>query len=160
MLYQLCCAISGMDTPEDAAELLQDLLSPQESEMLAKRLKIAEYLSKEISYEEIKDKLGAGYGTISRVQEWLMVSGNGYRKAISRMKKITIEEKNTIIQEDESAFSLKKKYPLYYWPEIVFENIVKTMNLKQKDKIRRVVAKLDKAKEKPEIYKRLKSLGF
>ena len=49
---------------------------------------------------------------------------------------------------------------MYYWPEAVLENIVKTMNKKQKDKIKRVVEEIDKSKEKSEIYKSLKKIGF
>ena len=160
MMYQLCCAISGMKTPEEAAELLQDLLSYQESEMIAKRLKIAEYLSKGISYEEIKESLGAGYGTIARVQEWLIISGKGYRGAIGRMKGAGDAGEKSFSKKEDALFSIKKRYPMYYWPEAVLENIVKTMNKKQKDKIKRVVEEIDKSKEKSEIYKSLKKIGF
>ncbi len=52
--YKLCLAIAEMKSPQEAANFLRDLLSFQEAEMIAKRLKIAQLLIEGDTYEEIK----------------------------------------------------------------------------------------------------------
>ncbi|MFZ2153720.1 MAG: YerC/YecD family TrpR-related protein [Candidatus Moraniibacteriota bacterium] len=156
MFYKLCLAVSKIKKPEEIASFLSDLLTDNEVKMISKRLKIAEMILAEFSYQEIKEELRVGDGTIARVQEWLSISGEGYRQAVE------ITKGKSIVKEDdylESNFSsIKKKYPMYYWPEIVLENIIKNSNKKQRDEIRRVVEQMEKLKEKTDLYKKLKKM--
>ena len=76
IFFQLCLAISKLNSVEKSAEFLRDLLSIQEAEMIAKRLKIAELLLDDLSYEDIRKKLKVSPGTIARVQEWLKISAD------------------------------------------------------------------------------------
>jgi TrpR-related protein YerC/YecD len=155
--YQLCLAISEIKNPEEAAELLRDLLSYQEAEMIAKRLKIAELISKNLTYEEIMDELKVGASTISRVREWMKVSGEGYRKATKRIrgKKTEVDIKN---YDYESWGKMKKRFPVYYWPQILVEGLVREANVHQKKRIENVIKQMDKAKEKSELFYHLKRL--
>ncbi len=157
ILYQLCLAIAEIKDPNEAAELLRDLLSYKESEMLAKRLKIAELLLCGMTYCEIEETLKVSATTIARVHEWLQISGEGYQKAIARTQgKITKNNNEDIDFENWS--SLKKKFPAYYWPDILLESIITNANKKQKAQMKAVINKLAKAKEKPAIYRRIKNL--
>ncbi|MDH4330093.1 MAG: YerC/YecD family TrpR-related protein [Candidatus Moranbacteria bacterium] len=156
IFYKLSLAVSKTKKVDEAVALLRDLLSIKEVEMIAKRLKIAELLLDNHSYEDIREALGVGYGTISRVQEWLNISGDGYRLAVNRVKNKGFDFENDCPVVDLN--SIKKRYPMYYWPEIVLENIVKNSNKKQKDKLRRVITEMDKMKEKNELFRKLKNL--
>lgn len=156
ILYQLCLALSEIKDPNEAAEFLRDLLSYKESEMIAKRLKIAELLIKDYTYKNIEEVLKVSATTIARVHEWLQISGEGYQKAIERTNEKTKSTTQNI--EFENWGTLKKKFPTYYWPEILLENIVVSANKRQRAQINAVIKKLDESKEKPEIYKRLKKL--
>jgi len=160
MFYKLCCAISEMKTAKEAAEFLRDIISYPEAEMIAKRFKIAEMLDEGRKYEYIKEKLKVSYGTIARVQEWLNVSGEGYRNALKKTKNEKVEWEKSFDAKECGITSIKKRFPLYYWPEIVLENIVANMNFKQKQKIKGVLKEMGKMKEKNELYKRLKKYGF
>ena len=156
ILYQLCLAIAETKDPNEAADLLRDLLSYKESEMIAKRLKIAELLVLNQTYEEIEETLKVSATTIARVNEWLHISGEGYQRAISRTKgKVS---KNSSGSDIKNWNNLKKKFPAYYWPEILLENIIENSNKKQKAQIQAVINKLDKAKEKPALYRKIKKL--
>lgn len=158
---QFCVAISEINDPKEAAVFLQDLLSYQEASMIAMRLKIAEFLIAGESYEDIREKIKVGYGTIARVQEWLKISGEGYRKAVgSRKFRAAGSENNSRSVDDDFSphGNLKRRYPMYYWPELVLESIVKNSNEKQKKKIRDVIDQMDKMKQKTELYKKLKKL--
>ena len=157
ILYQLCLAIAEIKNPNEAAELLRDLLSYQESEMVAKRLKIADLLLQDQTYQEISDSLKVSSGTIARVQEWLKISGEGYQKAITRTKN-NVPQNKAADAIPETWHSIKKRFPAYYWPEIVLENIIATSSKRQKEKIKLVIRELDKSKDKTELYHKLKKL--
>ncbi|MFC1644492.1 Trp family transcriptional regulator [Patescibacteria group bacterium] len=156
IFYKLSLAISKTKKVDEAAALLRDLLSIKEAEMIAKRLKISELLLDKYSYEDIRNELGVGYSTIARVQEWLKISGDGYRAAVrkTRKKNINIKEECPVVDLN----SIKKRYPMYYWPEIILENIIKSSSRKQKEKLRNVIVEMDKMKEKTELYRKLKRL--
>lgn len=156
IFYKLCLAISEIKKPEEASSFLGDLLSLQEAEMIAKRLKIAELILEGSSYEEIRKKLKVSYGTIARVQEWLKISGEGYRQAVKRTKGEDIEIKKEC--PTINLNTIKKRYPIYYWPEILLENIIKTADARQKDKLRRIIKDMRKMKEKTDLFKKLNKM--
>lgn len=158
LFYQLCVALSETKNAKETAELLRDLLSYQESEMIAKRLKIAELLLDNLTYSEICKVLKVSPPTIARVQEWLKISGEGYQRAMKSMKNSEIDNKKTKNNQIESWSNLKKKFPAYYWPEILLENIIKESNNRQKKKIESVINQLEKSKEKNELFIKIKSL--
>ena len=86
LLIDFCNAISSIRDSKEAAQFLKDLLSPQEAEMLAKRIKIAELLLNDWKYKRIGELLKVGDGTIARVSEWLKLTGDGYRLIVKRLK--------------------------------------------------------------------------
>ena len=159
IFYQLCLAISQTKNPKEAAELLRDLLSFPEAEMIAKRLKIAELLIDGLTYQQISERLKTASNTIARVHEWLKISGDGYLQAVERMKGVKINENEFAGDYHPGEWnSLKKRYPAYFWPDILLESIVKNANKRQKEKINSVLRQLDKMKEKSKLYYRLKKM--
>lgn len=156
MFYKLCLAISKIKKPNEVASFLGDLLTENETVMISKRLKIAEMILDGFLYEEIREELRVGYSTIARVQEWLAVSGEGYRKAVESSKNKDIFKKEVI--GEESLRMIKRKYSMHYWPEVVLENIIKNSNKKQKDSLIKIIKEMDKTNEKTELYKKIKKL--
>lgn len=63
--------------------LLNDLLTPSEKIMLAKRLAIAFLLMKGQSYAEISKKLKVSFATISLVRSAKLRDGRGYQHLLS-----------------------------------------------------------------------------
>lgn len=168
LFYGLCVALVKLKDVSEASELLQDLFTLKESEMIARRLKIAEFLLRGESYNTIREDLGSGFTTIARVQEWLTVSGSGYRKAVEKvkisggkfMKKSLLEQEKTALWEkkQEDFRSAKRRYPMYYWPQILLENMVRGSNKRQLEQMESVLKNMEQLKKKPEVYKRLKNL--
>ncbi|MFA6386860.1 MAG: YerC/YecD family TrpR-related protein [Candidatus Paceibacterota bacterium] len=154
--YKLCLAIAETKNVQEAANFLRDLLSFQEAEMIAKRLKIAELLIEGCTYEDIRKEVKSSYGTIARVQEWMKVSGDGFHSAVNKTKGKDAEIKKECPIIEMNA--LKKKYPMYYWPEIVLESIIETANYKQKQKLKKVIGQMDKMKKKTDLYRKLEKL--
>lgn len=142
LIVDLCEAIASTGTSGEAAELLTDLLGKQELEMIAKRLRIAEYLLENKTYDEIKDRLKTSGATIARVQIWLHQAGEGYRRIIEKTKR-----KRNVRLENERPIQIrgmKKRYPMYYWPQIMLEFWIKNASKKQKDDMYKILAKLNK----------------
>lgn len=79
--------IAGLKTPTEANSFFDDLLSPSEQIMIAKRLAIAVLLTKNFTYTEIDNALKVSRPTIMNVSLWLKHKGAGYRKAVEKILK-------------------------------------------------------------------------
>ena len=155
LLIALCEALTSVHKKEEAAQFLADLLSPQEFEMLAKRLEIAKLLVNGETYDAIRGKLKVSHNTISRVNAWLTLSGSGFRLVIERArskgKKIyehTFEEK----YDPQSWYNIKRRYSMYFLPELVIEEIIKRSSEKERQKLDSILSSIE---GKPEIFKTL-----
>ncbi|MBI2621251.1 MAG: hypothetical protein HYW63_01220 [Candidatus Levybacteria bacterium] len=157
LLVGFCKALVELKTAEEAAHFLKDLLSRQEAEMLAKRIEIARLLIKGLKYEDIQKLLKVSHGTVARVSQWLATSGQGYRLVVSRVK-VEKTEKQSFVEELDKPISwkqIKRRYPTYFWPEIILEEFVKNAKKQQKERMRRILEQFD---EKSEVFERLKPL--
>lgn len=156
--YQLCAAIARIKNTKEAAEFLRDLITYQEAEIIAKRLKIAQLLIQGLTYEKISAEIKVSKPTIAKAQEWLRISGEGYRKAVGRMEDVDrIEEKKNFCNPEDWS-SMKKRYPMHYWPEILLENIIKNANIKQRRQFKAVLGEMGKMKQKTALFRRLNKL--
>ena len=149
LLQEFCEAISVLNDPEEIMDFITDLLTKQETIMIARRIKTAKMLINGKDYREIQDSLKVGFGTISKINQWLLESGQGFRLIAQRTK----TEKSQKIKHGPSELDkLKKRYPIMFWPQFLMEDIIKTMDTKQKDKIKKSLKNLDR---KSEVYKRI-----
>ena len=82
-LYQV---LADLHRPDQVANFLNDILSDTEKTVLAKRLGIALYLSKNKSYDAIRKDLKVSSATIASVQKWLEQSGEGLSLAIKTVE--------------------------------------------------------------------------
>lgn len=112
LIIEFCTIVADLQTPEEAILFIRDLLSKQEIRMLAKRLKIAKMLMDGGKYSDIAEELKVSAGTIARINLWLSQSGEGFRLAL--MKKHATDE-----PIKPSWSGIKRKFPIYYWPEIL-----------------------------------------
>lgn len=157
LLIGFCKALVALKTPEEAAQFLKDLLSKQEAEMLAKRIEIARYLIRGEKYNAIQKSLKVSNGTIARVSQWLATSGQGYRMIVSRVQPERSEAQE-FIKELEKPFSwrsLKRKYPSYFWPDILLEEFVKGAKKQQKERMRTILSQFNR---KSEVFEKLNLL--
>lgn len=72
---------------DTVAAFIDDLLTPTEKVMLAKRVAIALMILKGNTYEQIEIKLKVSKPTIWKVSTWFAVEGKGYRKLLSEVIK-------------------------------------------------------------------------
>lgn len=87
-LYSLLWeTIADLNNPNKSEEFFNDLLTPTEKIMLAKRLAIAVMLVKGYDYLSIKSILKVSPTTIGTVSNWMKYSGNGYRKVVEKLLK-------------------------------------------------------------------------
>lgn len=149
LLQEFCEAISVLNNPKEIIDFITDLLTKQETVMIAKRIKIAKMLIIGKDYQEIQNSLKTSPGTISKINQWLLESGEGFRLIAQRTKKEKLKNKNLELTEFKK---LKRRYPIMFWPELLIKDIIKTMNAKQKDRIKKSIKNLDR---KSQIYKQI-----
>lgn|SRR3989344_3481922 len=152
LVLDLVNALVQAQSVNDAALFLQDLLTKSEMKILAKRLRIAKLLLAGMTYQEIEKSLHVSHGTVAKIAVWLSERGDGFRKIIEKLPKEKHEEKWF---ERSEWDSFKRRYSLYFWPELLLEEIVKNANQKQKERIRSVLERLE---EKSELHKNIEKL--
>lgn len=150
LFIKLAKAVAVLHRPEEVAQFLKDLLSEPEAFMLARRLQIADFLMQGLTYDEIRKKIKVAYGTIARVQTWLAAYGDGYRTAIQRVAKPAPTSDST-----KPFAQLKRKYPMYFWPELLLKEIIKAANKREKDRLLKVIQQM---REKTGLAKELTRL--
>lgn len=142
IIHDLCRSLSTLNSTEEVADALLDLLTPKEIETIAKRLQIAELLLKGIEYQNIRDLLKVGYSTIARVNTWLNLSGKGFKMMLSRKKSLepTVSDKEKY--DPFSWHNVKRRYSLYFWPQLLIEELMKNSDKKEIKKIHEIFEQL------------------
>lgn len=143
LILNLCHAIVVLNSPFEVADALANLLTPKEIETISKRLQIAEYLVAGKDYEFIRKSLSVGYSTIARVNTWLNLSGEGFKIMLSRKKPIKKEENVEDNRLDPYDWhNVKRRYSLYFWPQLLLEEFLKRADKKEKEKIEGIFDKI------------------
>lgn len=152
LVFDLVHALVQTQTVGEAALFVQDLLTKSEMKMLGKRLRIAKLLLSGMTYEEIQKNLHSSHTTVAKIAAWLAERGDGFRKIIEKLPKEKREEKWF---ERSEWDSFKRRYSLYFWPELLLEEIVKNANQRQKERIKNVLERLE---EKSELHMKIEKL--
>ena len=142
LILNLCRALSVLNSPKEIADAITDLLTPKEVETIAKRLQIAEMLVKRNDYLTIRKELRVGFSTISRVNTWLNISGEGFKMMLSRKKNSSDISSEEEIYDPFSWRNIKRRYSLYFWPWMIFEEFARSADIKEKEKIKNIIEKM------------------
>ena len=152
LLIALCEALTSVHKKEEAAQFLADLLSPQELEMLSKRLEIARLLINGETYDKIRQILKVSYNTIARINAWLTLSGSGFRLVIERTKRKERDYEKELEEKYDpySWYNIKRRYSMYFLPELIIEEIIKRSNERERKKLESILSSIE---SKPEVFK-------
>lgn len=151
LIFDLIYALTKSKNLNEAGLFLQDLLTKKEAETLSKRLRIAKLLIGGMTYQEISQQLYVSHGTVAKIAVWLAEKGDGFRRIIEKLPKKN-SEKNTADINSFDWNKFKRKHSLYFWPELLLEEVMKSANKRNKEKIKNVLKNLD---EKSELHKRM-----
>ena len=80
-------AILTLETVEECYNFFEDACTIKEIIEIAQRFEVAGLLKQGVSYAQISKETGASTATISRVNKALVYGKDGYKLAISRLKK-------------------------------------------------------------------------
>jgi TrpR-related protein YerC/YecD len=141
-------ALSSLKSSVEAANFIRDLFSQQEVLMLGRRLQIAGLLNDGLTYYQIRQVMKVSENTIAKVKIWLELYGEGYRAVLSR-------NQNKSLKPTDGAFSwghVKRKYPMYFWPQLLLEEMVRNASKKERARLLNVVEAL---REKNKLSKEL-----
>ncbi len=82
-------AVSAIKNPQDLSDFLQDLCTPAELESLADRWEVAQLIDAGENYRDIAEKTGISTTTITRVGRALKYGTGGYKKVLSKSRRLT-----------------------------------------------------------------------
>jgi TrpR-related protein YerC/YecD len=149
LFIDFATAVTSLRNAIEATNFIKDLLSEPEVIMLARRLQIARLLNNGYTYEQIHRAMKVSNSTIAKVQTWMSLYGEGYRTVLERTKN---KVSNSHSNEREPWSKFKKKYPMYFWPQLLLEDVVRSANKKEKERLQKVLTKL---KEKTQLSRQL-----
>lgn len=152
MILDLVEALTFTKSIEEVILFLQDLLTQQEMKTLSKRLQIAKLLLKGFTYEEIEENLHTSHTTVAKIASWLAERGDGFRKIIEKLPK---EKSVDALESTLDWDRLKRRYSIYFWPELLLQEIVKGASEKQRDRIKNVLSTLE---EKSDLHRKIEKL--
>lgn len=152
LLRDLVNAFRSIKSPTEVVLLIQDLLTEKEVTNISKRLRIAKLLLEGKKYEEIEKELHTSYGTVAKVGAWLAQKGEGFRLVVQRLpKRQKVKDWRDYSQWDK----VKRNRPLYFWPELLLEEIVRSANKREKERLSKVLKNLG---QKSGMHKKLQEL--
>lgn len=150
LMISLCRAVSSVKSPIEGSQLIKDLFTEYECKIISKRLEVARLLLKNLTFDQIHKVLKVSRPTIAKISLWLQTSGEGFRLVLERTKN---EPKVRVQKENWS--SLKRRYPQYYWPQILLERVVVSANKRELEEIKKTLGKL---KEKTQLIRSIDAL--
>ena len=80
-------SLADLNSGHDIESFLDDLLTPTEKVMLAKRLAIAFLLDKGYNQRTVHTMMKVSLTTVNSINYWLKNKGDGYRKVIAMVRK-------------------------------------------------------------------------
>ena len=80
-------ALLSLESAEECAEFLEDVMTPKEMGDISQRILVAKMLSEQAVYSKIVEETGASTATISRVNRSYNYGTGGYRKILDRVEK-------------------------------------------------------------------------
>lgn len=123
--------ITLLENKDQVASFLKDLLTHTEMKMFAKRIQIAKMLLEGYDYRAIKGFVRVTDPTIAKINNKLETGAEGLKTAIYYLQKI---EKEIDKERMRSIPNLKKQYLSYFMPEMVLEEIARSLKKRQKKK--------------------------
>ena len=79
-------ALLSLETEEECAALLEDLMTTKEILDISQRVGVAKMLDKKEVYSKISKETGASSATISRVNRAYLYGAGGYKTVLDRIK--------------------------------------------------------------------------
>ena len=83
--HLLTKALLALETEEECAAFLEDLMTRKEMEDIGQRILVARMLSDQAVYNKIVEQTGASTATISRVNRALNYGTGGYAKILKKL---------------------------------------------------------------------------
>ena len=85
LVFDLIQAFRSVNSAEESAEFIQDVLTANEIRNLSVRLRIARLLLKGVPQRQIAIESNVSIVTVTKVNSWLNQKGEGFKKVIARL---------------------------------------------------------------------------
>lgn len=84
---ELLKAVLLLNSEDEAARFLRDLLTPEEIREFGRRWQAARMIDDGISYRNVARETGLSTATVTRVAKWLKSGMGGYELVLKRLRK-------------------------------------------------------------------------
>ncbi|MEK7543259.1 MAG: YerC/YecD family TrpR-related protein [Patescibacteria group bacterium] len=160
LLADLLLSFQMIREPLEVAQFVQDLFTRGEVKHLAKRLRIAKLLLAGHTYEYIERDVHTSHGTLAKVAAWLADRGEGFRRVIAKLPKEEVpREESSWAPVVREWNTIKRRYPRYFWPELLLEEVVKFASDRQKEQLRSLLTSVTEGlEEKHDLHRHLEDL--
>ncbi len=156
IVFDFIYSLAGCKNINDAAIFIEDLLTETELEFISRRLRIAKFLIEGKTYAEIRDSVQVSDVTIAKIAAWLKEKGDGFRSIVRKLPERTVPDDP---MKESSWVYLQRKYPVYFLPEKIIEQIVSMANKKQKVRLMKVIQEVDESlKKKSQLHRNIELL--
>jgi len=145
LIFDLINAFKSINSSDESALFLQDILTASEIKNLAIRLRIAKMLLNNEKHRDISRDLRVSIATVTKVNAWLNNKGEGFKKIISRLP----------IKYDIPTKSIHGPIE-YHLPEVLFATAQYLIAKSQDNKSIKLLENLDSKKN---IDKELKQVS-
>ena len=129
LLAGLLDLVSGFRKRDEMMDFMFGMLTPSETLMLSRRVRIAQLLLEDMTYDHIRSEMGVGYKTIANVEQWLR-SGSEERQvwlsdSIRKLSHTKGEKKNTGNQTRHRSMSPLAKYAHHRFLSDIISEIIR-----------------------------------
>ena len=101
-----------MKTKNEIIDFFAGLFTASEMLMVSRRIQVAQMIMDEKTYDEIREKLGVGYDTITKTERWLRSDNEKYNLWIQNKLKNNIGKSvSKNIKNEINYGSILDKYP-------------------------------------------------
>lgn len=149
ILKDLLFAFGIIQNSEDVALFITDLFTQGEIKILAKRLRIAKLLSIDTTYDEISREIHVSHATIAKIAIWLSERGEGFRRVLM---KLPLPETESYSEVEALWKRFQRRYPRYFWPQLLGDELEKTMEEGKKKQLHNILEALE---DKRELHKEI-----
>lgn len=106
--------VSSLRDYDETKSFFKDLLTTSEMVIICRRIQIAKLLIRGWTYEQIKEKMGAGMTTINQVDKWLNEGFGGYARVLKKHNDRKDSQREKIPPAPFSLDQVRRRYPAHF----------------------------------------------
>ena len=143
--------LSKLSSTVAAANFIKGVLTEQEVLTISRRFKVVQMLGQDYDYKAIRQQLKMSDATIAKIQAWMRTFPDGFEHVLRNNHK----PKTRPNFYESSWRQHKRRYPMYYWPQLLLEEVVRSANKRESERLLKIIGQM---REKTKLTRQLEHL--